>query len=289
METKGINSVKKVLRKHDFRYKHKWGQNFIFDRNLLKRIAGAAEIEQGEGVIEIGAGAGTLTRVLSEAGARVLAVEIDPALLPVLREQLQGLTAEIVQADVLQVNLDDLAEEHGLKRPYKVVANLPYYITTPIIMNILENDYDYERLVIMVQWEVARRLTALPGSKDFGAITLALEYHTEARILFKVPRQAFNPVPEVDSAVISLKKRAKPPVNVYNSKLLFKLIKGAFGQRRKTLLNALSNAGLGLAKEDITRRLQMAGIDGQRRGESLTLEEYARLANSWEEAEPLEQ
>jgi len=280
MDTTEKAKVMQSLRKYDFHFKRKWGQNFIFDLNLLKRIAGSAGIQPGEGVIEIGSGAGTLTRVLAEAGAQVVAIEIDPALIPILKEQLHGLTAKVVPGDVLQLNLDELAEEHDLRKPYKVVANLPYYITTPIIMNILESDYQFERLVIMVQWEVAQRLTAKPGSKDFGAITLAVDYYTEAKILFKVSRQMFNPAPEVDSAVISLTKRPQPPVDVYNPRLLFKLIKAAFGQRRKTLLNALGS--LGSEKEAVAECLRQADIDGQRRGETLSLQEYARLANIWE-------
>lgn len=283
MDNTGKSKVMQVLKKHDFRFKRKWGQNFIFDLNLLKRIVAAAEIQPGDGVIEIGPGAGTLTRVLAEAGAQVAAVEIDPALLPVLQEQLQGLPVKIVLGDVLKTDLDKLAEEQGLKRPYKIVANLPYYITTPILMDILEKGYDFERLVIMVQWEVAQRITAQPGNKDYGALTLALAYYTEAKILFKVPRQLFNPAPEVDSAVLSLKKRKQPPVEVYNPQVLFKLIKAAFGQRRKTLLNAL--ASMGPDKELIAEILGQAGIDGQRRGETLNLEEYARLANLWEAGE----
>jgi len=279
----GKSKVMQVLKKHDFRFKRKWGQNFIFDLNLLKRIVAAAEIQPGDGVIEIGPGAGTLTRVLAEAGAQVVAVEIDPALLPVLQEQLQGLPVKIVLGDVLKTDLDKLAEEQGLKRPYKIVANLPYYITTPILMDILEKGYDFERLVIMVQWEVAQRKTAQPGNKDYGALTLALAYYTEAKILFKVPRQLFNPAPEVDSAVVSLKKRSQPSVDVYNTQILFKLIRAAFGQRRKTLLNAL--AGIGPDKEVIAEILRQAGIDGQRRGETLNLEEYARLANLWQAGE----
>lgn len=282
METSDKISVKQILKRHDFHFKRKWGQNFIYDSNLLQRIVTAAEIQPGDGVIEIGAGAGTLTRALAEAGAQVVALEIDQALLPILAEQLQGLAVQIVHADVLKTDLDALALEQGLKKPYKVVANLPYYITTPIIMEMLEKKYSFERLVVMVQWEVAQRLTAGPGTKDFGAITLAIDYYTEAKILFKVPRQVFNPAPEVDSAVISLQKRAKPPVDVYNSVLMFKLIKAAFGQRRKTLLNALSAVGLGLDKDTIAQRLMQAGIDGQRRGETLSLEEYARLTNIWE-------
>ncbi len=281
MEPTSNTNVKQILQKYGFHFKKKWGQNFIYDRNILQRIAAAAEIRPGDSVIEIGPGAGTLTKVLALSGAKVVAVEIDRSLLPVLAEQLEGLDVKIVEADVLKVNLDDLAAGHGLRKPYKIVANLPYYITTPIIMDILESNYDYERIVIMVQWEVARRLTAQPGSKEFGSVTLAVQYYTEAEILFKVPRQAFNPMPEVDSAVIALQKREKPPVDVSDPQLLFKLIKASFGQRRKTLLNALVAAERGLNKTAVQDRLNRAGLDGQRRGETLSLEEYARLVNVW--------
>lgn len=275
-------SVNQVLRKHGFHFKKKWGQNFLTDHNILQRIVTAADIHPGDSVIEIGPGAGTLTRALAESGAQIMALEIDQTLLPILEELLDGLNIKVINADVLKVDLDALAKEQGLKKPYKIVANLPYYITTPIIMKVLESNLDYERLVIMVQWEVAQRMTAKPGSKDNGAITLAIQYYTEAKILFKVPRQVFNPVPAVDSAVISLEKRKEPPVHVSDPPLMFKIIKASFGQRRKTLLNALSSVGLGLEREEISGRLRLAGIDGQRRGETLSIEEYARLTNLWQ-------
>lgn len=277
------SNLKQILRKHDFHFKKRWGQNFISDRNMLERIVDAAEIQPGDGVIEIGPGAGTLTRALAETGAQVVALEIDKTLLPILEELLEGLDVKVILADVLKSDLDDIAREQGLKSPYKIVANLPYYITTPIIMKVLESNLDFERMVVMVQWEVAKRLTAEPGNKDFGAITLAIQYYTEAKILFKVPRQVFNPAPEVDSAVISLQKRERPPVDVSNPQLMFKLIKASFGQRRKTLLNALTAGSLGLAKGQITQLLEVAGIDGQRRGETLSIEEFSRLANIWQE------
>ncbi|MFY9376800.1 MAG: 16S rRNA (adenine(1518)-N(6)/adenine(1519)-N(6))-dimethyltransferase RsmA [Peptococcia bacterium] len=273
--------MNQILREHGFRFKKKWGQNFISDRNILDRIVQAAEIQPGDGVIEIGPGAGTLTRALAEAGAQVVALEIDQTLLPILEEFLSGLDVKVIEADVLKSDLAKIAAEQSLKRPYKIVANLPYYITTPIIMKILESDLDFERLVIMVQWEVAKRLTAQAGSKDYGAITLAIQYYTEGKILFKVPRQVFNPAPEVDSAVISLCKREQPPVDVADLQLMFKLIKAAFGQRRKTVLNALSSGGLGLEREQIAQRLELAGIDPKRRGETLTIDEFARLENIW--------
>lgn len=269
-----------LLQRHGFRFKKKWGQNFILDKNLLKRITAGAGIQPGDPVVEIGPGAGTLTGALVEAGARVLAIEIDPSLQPILAERLQGTGTVIVQGDVMKLNLDELAREH-LSLPYKIVANLPYYLTTPLLMNILENRYQIDLMVVMVQWEVAQRLTAQPAGKDYGAITLAVRYYTEPRILFKVPRHLFTPAPEVDSAVIMLKRLAEPRVDVEDEKLLFKLIKAAFGQRRKTLLNALGSVDHRVTKEKLQEMLQAAGINGGRRGETLSLEEFAGLTNVW--------
>jgi len=270
-----------VLKRHGFRFKKKWGQNFITDKNLLRKIAEGAQCAPGDSVVEIGPGAGALTRALAEGGARVLAIEIDAGLLPVLQETLAGLEVSVVHGDVLRLDLDRTAAAHGLRNPYKIVANLPYYITTPILMNILENEYDVELMVIMVQWEVAERITATPGTKDYGALTLAVRYYAEPRILFKVPRQMFFPVPEVDSAVLCLTKRSVPPVEVTDKQLMFAIIKAAFGQRRKTLNNALGAVGGGLPKAEILNILERSEVDGNRRGETLDLAEFARLANNW--------
>lgn len=278
-----MESAAALLKKHGFHYKKKLGQNFIFDRNLLKKIVEAADIKPGDRVVEIGPGAGTLTRELAEAGAEVLAVEIDKSLLPVLQEVLEGLSVKVIQGDILKLNLDEITKENNLREPYKIVANLPYYITTPVIMHLLENRYKLDELIIMVQLEVAERLAAQPGGKDYGAITLAVKYYTEPRILFKVPGKMFTPSPAVDSAVIILKKRKTSPVDVYNPKLMFKIIKGAFGQRRKTLLNALSSVSPPLSRTEIAEILEAAGINKERRGETLSLEEYAKLANLWNE------
>lgn len=271
-----------ILKKHGFHFKKKWGQNFLFDKNLLRRMVKGAEIKAGESVIEIGPGAGTLTKVLLEEGAKVLAIEIDETLIPVLEDMLQGTDARIICGDVLKINLDQSAQVNGLKSPYKIVANLPYYITTPILMNILESEYKFDLLVIMVQWEVAERLTAEPGTKEYGAITLAVNFYTESRILFKVPRHLFTPAPDVDSAVICLKLRVNTPVQVKDKKLMFRLIKAAFNQRRKTLTNALLQVEPGIGKSKLEEILKRAGIDGRRRGETLSIEEYARLADIWQ-------
>ncbi|MDX9872705.1 MAG: 16S rRNA (adenine(1518)-N(6)/adenine(1519)-N(6))-dimethyltransferase RsmA [Clostridia bacterium] len=281
MEQGNETNSRAILNKYGFRFKKRWGQNFLFDTNFLKRMSQAAQISPGDAVVEIGPGAGTLTKVLSAEGAEVLAVEIDESLAPVLAEVLAGTSARVVYGDVLQLNLDALTREYNLKWPYKIVANLPYYITTPILMNLLEKGYHFELLVIMVQWEVAQRLTAQPGSKDYGAITLAVNYYTESKLLYKVPRQLFSPAPEVDSAVVYFKRRSEPPVQVTDQKHLFKLIKAGFNQRRKVLANALLAAEAGMTKEKLGQILTAAGIDGQRRGETLSLQEYARLSNIW--------
>lgn len=273
--------AKDILNSQGFHFKKKWGQNFIFDLNLLKRIVAEAGVSAGDRVVEIGPGAGTLTRELLEKGARVLAIEIDQALLPVLEEVLKGTTGIVVQGDALKMNLDQVTAAAGLEQPYKVVANLPYYITTPLIMNLLENKYQIEDIVVMVQKEVAERLTAIPGTKEYGAITVAVQYYSQPKILFNIPRHLFRPIPEVDSALIRLKPRKSAPVQVQNEQTLFNIIKGAFGQRRKTLLNSLLAVEPGLTKIEIKELLEKAGIDQQMRGEVLSLEQFALLANFW--------
>lgn len=274
-------NTNEILKKAGFRFKKKWGQNFIFDKNLLIKIAEAGEIVPGDTVVEIGPGAGTLTRVMADQGARILTIEIDDDLIPILEENLKGYDVQIKKADVLKVDIDALIEECRLKKPYKVVANLPYYITTPIIMQILESKCHFTKMVIMVQWEVAKRLTALPGTKDYGALTLAVNYYTQAKVLFKVPRHLFSPKPDVDSAIVVMEKHKKQPVNVYNTQIMFKIIKAAFGQRRKTLQNALTSVDNEVKKEEIGEILDNANIDKARRGETLSLDEYAHLANTW--------
>lgn len=276
--------IRDVLREQDFHFKKRWGQNFIFDLNLLRRIVAEAGIGAGDSVVEIGPGAGTLTRELLEKGAQVLAIEIDPALFPVLEKVLEGTKGIVVQGDALKINFDEMAAAYGLEHPYKVVANLPYYITTPLIMSLLENRYHIEDIVVMVQKEVAERLTASPGTKEYGAVTLAVEYYAEAVILFPVSRQLFRPIPEVDSALLRLKPRKAPLVQVCDEELLFRIIKAAFGQRRKTLVNSLAAIEVGLVKIKIMEVLENAGIDQRTRGEALSLAQFAQLTNLWAKA-----
>ena len=273
--------ISEFLRKQNFRFKKKWGQNFIFDQNLLERLVREAGIKPGDQVVEIGPGAGTLTRELLSQGARVLAVEIDATLLPILEEVLPKEHLVLVQGDALKVKLDELTQAHGLSWPYKVVANLPYYIITPLVMKLLEEEQQIEDIVVMMQKEVAERFTATPGTKEYGAITLAVQYYAEAQLLFPVSRQMFRPVPEVDSLVLRLKPRQEPPAEVRDKGLLFKIIRAAFGQRRKTLLNSLSAVQPGLEKENIRLILGKAGIDCQARGEVLSLEQFGHLTDLW--------
>ncbi|MGI6605577.1 MAG: 16S rRNA (adenine(1518)-N(6)/adenine(1519)-N(6))-dimethyltransferase RsmA [Peptococcia bacterium] len=287
--------IRSLLKEKEFHFKKKWGQNFIFDLNLLRRIVEVAGIQAGDRVVEIGPGAGTLTRMLLEKGAEVLAVEIDAALLPVLAQVLDGTRGIVVQGDALKVNFDEMTANHNMAPPYKVVANLPYYITTPLIMSLLENHDQIADIVVMVQKEVAERLTASPGTKEYGAVTLAVEYYAEAEILFNIPRRLFIPVPEVDSALLRLKPRAErrrdilPGEELQTRERLFKLIKAAFGQRRKTLLNALSSLVKGLNKEKIVAMLEKGGIDPQTRGETLSLTQYEQLAVIWAEMDKQEE
>lgn len=283
-KTSNAGKTSEVLKTQSFRFKKKWGQNFIFDQNLLRRIVKEAGIVPGDRVVEIGPGAGTLTRELLAQGAHVLAVEIDTALLPILEELLQGEKVVVVQGDALKINLDKLTRAHGLTWPYKIVSNLPYYIITPLVMKLLEEEEQVAEIVVMMPKEVAERLTACPGTKEYGAITLAVQYYAEPQILFSVSRQMFRPVPEVDSLVLRLKPRSEPPVYVQDKALLFKIIKAAFGQRRKTLLNSLSAVQPSLEKDKIKEILGKAGIDYHTRGEVLSLEKFAQVTNLWLEA-----
>lgn len=273
--------MRQTLAKHNFRYKKKWGQNFIFERNILQRLVREAGIIPGDQVLEIGAGAGTLTRELLAQGAEVLALEIDPTLLSLLNHSFPEEKVVFVSGDVLRHDLTALARQHGWQGPYKVVANLPYYLTTPLIMKLLEKETGIADIVLMMQKEVALRLAAQPSTKEYGAITLAVQYYARAELLFPVSRAVFQPIPQVDSQVVRLKPRENPPVPVGNKALFFKIVRAAFGQRRKVLLNSLLAVQPGMEKGFLREILNRAGITPQLRGENLSFAEFAALAHVW--------
>lgn len=265
-----------ILRRFKLRADKKLGQNFLIDSNVVQSIVRAAELTPQDTVLEVGPGIGTLTQGLAESGARVVAVELDQRLLPVLAATLSGYgNVRVVHGDILKV---DIPETVGAPS-FKVCANLPYYITTPIIFALLEKRLPMERLVAMVQKEVAERMTASPGSRDYGALSVAIQYYTEPELAFTVPPASFIPAPAVDSAVVVCRRRPAPPVQVADEALFFRVVRAAFSLRRKMLSNSLKN--MGLSGEACARWLQLAGIDGKRRAETLSLEEFAALANAW--------
>ena len=268
-----------ILNRFKLRADKKLGQNFLIDENVVHQIVAAAELSEADTVLEVGPGIGTLTQGLAESKARVVAVELDTRLLPVLATTLNGYdNVRVVHGDILKVNI---MEEIGAPS-FKVCANLPYYITTPIIFALLEKRLPMERLVAMVQKEVAERMAAQPGGKEYGALSVAIQYYTEPKIAFIVPPTSFIPAPAVDSAVIVCKRREKPPVEVCDEGLFFRVVKAAFSLRRKMLSNSLKN--MGIKSERVAKWLELAGVDGKRRAETLSLEDFAKLTNSFNEA-----
>lgn len=270
-----------VLQKYHFNFQKKFGQNFLIDTHVLDKIIRAAEITKDDFVLEIGPGIGTMTQYLAQAAREVVAVEIDKALIPILQDTLSGFpNAEVIHDDILKVDIVGLAEQRNGGRPIKVVANLPYYITTPIIMSLFESQVPLASVTVMVQKEVAERMQAGPGSKDYGALSLAVQYYAEPYIAANVPPNCFMPRPNVGSAVIRLTRHEVPPVQVDNEKLMFQIIRASFNQRRKTLVNGLNNSPeITLTKEQITEAVESLGKGAGVRGEALTLEEFAGLAN----------
>ena len=265
-----------ILKTFNLRADKRLGQNFLVDEQIVNKIITAAELTAEDTVLEVGPGIGTLTQALAKTGALVVAVELDRRLLPVLAKTLAGYdNIEIINEDILQLDIRKAVP----KENFKVVANLPYYITTPIIFNLLEQKLPMERMVAMVQKEVAERMVAKPGGKDYGALSVAIQYYTEPEIAFVVPPGSFVPPPSVDSAVIVCKRRQEPPVEVVEEKLFFRVVKAAFSVRRKMLSNALKN--MGIDSEQTAEWLELAGIDGKRRGETLSLEEFAALTNTF--------
>ena len=269
-------AVHYICKRFDIKMSKKLGQNFLIKRGIVDEIVHAAELTVGEPVLEVGPGIGTLTQGLAQSGADVTAIELDRRLLEVLDTTLASYdNVRIIHGDVLKLDVPTIMNH----KPFKVVANLPYYITTPIIMSLLESKLPIERLVVMVQKEVALRMIAKPGTKDYGALSVAVQYYTEPDIVLDVPPKSFLPAPAVTSSVIRCVLRDKPPVDVIDEKLFFRVVKAGFAQRRKTFSNTMKTTGL--TRDRIEELLAKANIDGQRRGETFTLQEFADVANAW--------
>ena len=272
--------TKEVLAKYNMSAKKKFGQNFLIDSHVLEGIVEAAGVTDEDLVLEIGPGIGSLTQYLAEAAGKVVAVEIDKTLLPVLADTLSEYdNVTVINQDILKVDLDEIVSENG-GRPIKVVANLPYYITTPIIMKLFESRARIESITVMVQKEVADRMAAGPGGKDYGSLSLAVGYYAKAVTVMDVPPSSFIPQPNVGSAVVNLSRYAEPRVKVQDEKRLFEIVRTAFNQRRKTLSNSLSNnSALGVSRQEVADALLKMGVDEKARGEILTLEQFAELSD----------
>ena len=270
-----------IIQKYEFAFQKKFGQNFLIDTRVLEKIIAAAGVMEDDCVLEIGPGIGTMTQYLAEHARHVIAVEIDTNLIPILEETLKDYgNITVINNDILKVDINKLTEDYNDGRPIKVVANLPYYITTPIIMGLFEGGVPIDNITVMVQKEVAERMQVGPGSKDYGALSLAVQYYADAYIVANVPPNCFIPRPGVGSAVIRLTRHKEPPVEVDDPKLMFKLIRASFNQRRKTLQNGLNNSPeLPFDKEEIGAAIESLGVTPQIRGEALTLKQFADLSN----------
>lgn len=270
-----------VIQKYQFAFQKRFGQNFLIDAHVLEKIVNAAGITKDDCVLEIGPGIGTMTQYLAESAGQVIAVEIDTNLLPILTDTLKDYSnVKVINQDILKVDINELVKEYNNGRPIKVVANLPYYITTPIIMGLFESNVPIDNITVMVQKEVADRMQVGPGSKDYGALSLAVQYYASPYIVANVPPNCFIPRPNVGSAVIRLTRYQEPPVQVKDPKLMFKLIRASFNQRRKTLQNGLNNSPeISFSKEEITKAIESLGVSPSVRGEALSLEQFAQLAN----------
>ena len=273
-------ATKEVVQKHNFKFSKSLGQNFLIDTNVIDRILEGARVQEGDYVIEVGPGIGTLTKEMGRTAEKVVAIEIDKTLIPILEETLADFpNIEVINQDILKVDVQELVKEKLNGGPVKLIANLPYYITTPIVMKFLEEDIPVTDIVVMVQKEVADRMNAQPNSKDYGALSVAVQYYCDTEIVAKAPRHMFMPQPNVYSTVIGLHVREEKKYNVDNEDIFFKTVKASFGQRRKTLLNSLGGLGF-LRKDQIKVALQEANIDEKRRGETLSIEEFASLSNA---------
>lgn len=269
-----------ILQKYNFNFQKKFGQNFLIDTRVLDRIIEASEITKDDCVLEIGPGIGTMTQYLAESAREVIAVEIDKALIPILGDTLKDYSnVTIINEDILKVDINKIVEEKNNGKPIKVVANLPYYITTPIIMGLFESHVPLKSITVMVQKEVADRMQVGPGTKDYGALSLAVQYYAKPEVVANVPPNCFIPRPNVGSAVIRLTRYENPPVKAEDEHLMFSLIRASFNQRRKTLINGLMNGGLGLSKEKIQTVLEEMQLPLTIRGEALTLVQFAQLSN----------
>lgn len=268
-----------VLQKYNFVFQKKFGQNFLIDSHVLEKIVDAAQITREDCVLEIGPGIGTMTQYLAESAREVVAVEIDRALIPILQDTLSAYDNVTVRnEDIMKVDVGQIVRERNQGRPIKVVANLPYYITTPIIMSLLESHVPVQSITVMVQKEVADRMQVGPGTKDYGALSLAVQYYARPEVVARVPANCFMPRPSVDSTVVRLTRYQKPPVEARDEKHLFALVRASFNQRRKTLANGLAN-GVGIPRDQVTAALQKMGLPATVRGEALTLEQFATLSN----------
>ncbi|MDF2886390.1 MAG: dimethyladenosine transferase [Lacrimispora sp.] len=275
-----------IIQKHEFAFQKKFGQNFLIDTHILEKIIQGAGVTKDDCVLEIGPGIGTMTQYLAEAAGHVVAVEIDPKLIPILNETLAEYNnVTVIHADILKTDINELTQKYNGGRPIKVVANLPYYITTPIIMGLFEGQVPIDNITVMVQKEVADRMQVGPGTKDYGALSLAVQYYAEPYIVANVPPNCFIPRPNVGSAVIRLTRHKNPPVNVQDPGLMFRLIRASFNQRRKTLQNGLNNSPeVPYTKEQIADAIESLGVSPSVRGEALNLGQFAALANFFTKA-----
>lgn len=282
MATLGIpqNTID-ILKKYDFHFQKKFGQNFLIDTYVLEKIIDSAGVTKDDFVLEIGPGIGTMTQYLCERAREVMAVEIDDKLIPILADTLSAYdNVTVVNEDILKLDIDQIAREHNAGKPIKVVANLPYYITTPIIMGLFESHVPVDSITVMVQKEVADRMQTGPGSKDYGALSLAVQYYAKPEIVANVPPNCFMPRPKVGSAVIRLTRHQNPPVTAKDEKLMFRIIRASFNQRRKTLANGLKNSQeLNYTKEQVEAAISECGLPLNIRGETLTLEQFAKLSD----------
>lgn len=270
-----------ILDKYGFSFQKKFGQNFLIDENVVRKIVREAGVTKDDFVLEIGPGIGTMTQILCEEAREVVAVEIDKKLIPILTQDTLSYydNVTVINEDILKLDIVKLANEKNGGKPIKVVANLPYYITTPIIMGLFESQVPLDSITIMVQKEVADRMQVGPGTKDYGALSLAVQFYARPQIVLTVPASCFMPRPNVDSAVIRLERFKEPPVDVADQHLMFNIIRASFNQRRKTMTNSVVNAGLGITREKLLAALEAVGLPATVRGEALTLEQFAMLSN----------